>query len=370
MEIKDYVGALAGKGRIVAAVAIIAGFFAVVVFIVQPRTYKATATVEIPTPPATTTSALAAVSEAYADFSGALTTDVVAQNTASKIGVPASEVKGHLSITRLADSAVAQVTYTGTDKDHAQQIATQASQQALGLVVAARLAPLDQQLTLSQSAYDDANTALQQFSAQTGVFDASYFIQKQRQIKNLQFQLGAARASGDRQKAANLQQQITTLNSQVSQNRADFDRLTTTRQAASEALSGAQAAELSEKALLDSVTASATPVVTATPATSARRLPGLIKAVVPAVVVASGLAIAMIVLLEVVGPVRLPVRVRTPGVDREAARGNAGSGDGVQGDGAKGDDARSSDTEAPAGGDDEDEEPERDPAGRIVRSRA
>ena len=163
-------------------------------------------------------------------------------------------------------------------------------------------------------------------------------------------------ANSETQRAADLQQSIDTLNAKVSQERADFDRLTTTRQAASEALKGAQQAELSEKALLDAVrTGGPGGLVEGSEASSAPRLPGLIKAVVPAVVVATGLAIAMIVLLEVVGPVRLPARGRSTAADR----GDGGSRGHEQGG-----------SEAAADEDDEDEEPERDPAGRIVRSRA
>jgi hypothetical protein len=206
LEIKDYVRALEGKGRIVAAVAILAGFLAAVIFIFEPQPYHATASVPLPIPPSTTTSALAAVSEAYADFSGAVTTDVVAQRAAATVGVPVSEVKGHVEVSRLAGGNVAEVTYTGTDRDHASEIAKEATKEALSLIVSARLAPLDQQLQLAQGAYDDANSQYQQFVADTLILEPTkYFNTWQQRFIALQDAIGSAKASGDDAKAATLQ---------------------------------------------------------------------------------------------------------------------------------------------------------------------
>jgi hypothetical protein len=319
LEIKEYVGALAGKGRIVAAVAIIAGFLAVVVFIFQPQKYQATATVVLPIPPSTTTSALAAVSEAYADFSGALNADVVAQNTAESLQLPTSAIKGHLSVSRLSGGALAEVTYSGTDKENAPEIATTASQEALALLISARLAPLDQAVSLAQRDLDDARAALQRFNQETGIYDAGYFIDQQDRLTKLKDEIGKFNSTGDTEAAANLQDQFDRRSATVSQERAEFDSATTAVQAAKEALVAAQQAELGEKSMLDAAEAGGQ--VSGSDASSAPRLPGLIKAVVPAVVVATGLAIAMIVLLEVVGPVRLPARRRGgPGQPEWAAQ--------------------------------------------------
>jgi len=356
VEIREYVGALAGKGRIVAAVAIIAGFFAVVLFILQPQTYHANATVVLPIPPSTTTSALAAVSEAYADFAGAMTADVVAERAAQDAGVPVGEVKGHLAVSRLGDGSLAQVTYSGTDAEHATDIAKFASQEALAVVTAARLAPLEQQLTLAKAAYDEANTEYQQFVQTNGIYTDGYFTKIQGKSIDLQNELGAARASGDTARANQIQARIDQLNTTMSQNLADWQRLTSTRASALEAYTTAQQAELSEKGLLTSTQAGEQ--VTASLPTGASRFGGLIKAVVPAVVVAAGLAIGLIVLLEVVGPVTLPKRTRRP---RAAAQDRSEDGDHGQG------------PEPPAAEDedlDEDEEPARDPAGRIIRTTA
>jgi capsular polysaccharide biosynthesis protein len=310
LEIKDYVGALAGKGRIVAAVAIIVGFLAVVVFILEPQHYSAKATVVIPTPPSTTTSALAAVSQAYADFAGALGTDVVAEKVAADVGVPKSAVKGHVSATREAGSAIAEVTYSGTDKDHATLIAQMASQDALEVIISARLAPLDEQVSLAQSAYDTTISLYQQFVSDTGIVNGTqYFRQQSNHLINLNNLLGTASKNGDQAEITRLEGLITEKKTTLSQQVADYQRLIATRESALEALQGAQSNELSEKGLLDSVTAGGQ-VKPSTNPSSAPRLSGLIKAVVPAVVVASGLAILVIVLLEVVGPVRLPSRRR------------------------------------------------------------
>jgi Chain length determinant protein len=362
LEIKEYVGALEGRGRIVAAVAIVAGFLAVVVYILQPQRYSATATVVLPIPPSTTTSAIAAVSQAYADFNGALTTDVVADRTAADVGVPSSSVAGHLSVSRLAGGSVAQVTYNGTDKDHAVAIASAASREALVVLIAARLDPLDQQLTLATSAYETANAEYRAFVQATNIYNEQYFIQQQRRIIHLQDELGNAQANGNTALAADIQSTIETKNANISQYRADFDRLTSTRQSALEAYTTAQQAELSEKGLLDSARAGRQ-VSASAGATGASRLTGLIKAVVPAVVVATGLAIALIVLLEVVGPVRLPTR-------GGGARGRGGQ-QGDEGVGEEGEGPEASEPEEPEPDDlDEPEEPARDPAGRPIGTRA
>jgi hypothetical protein len=352
LEIKDYVKALEGKGRIVAAVAILAGFLAAVIFIFEPQPYHATASVALPIPPSTTTSAIAAVSEAYADFSGAITTDVVAQRAATDVGVPASEVKGHVEVTRLAGGNVAEVTYTGTDRDHASQIAAEASKEALALIVSARLAPLEQQLTLAQQAVDDANTEFQQFVSTEGVLTDRYFTKKQNEIDDLRNRINNARVNGQTQLADDLQVQFEEKNAKIGTQIAEFNRLTTTRNSANEAYSNAQAAELAEKGLLDSVQLGGQ--IPVSDPTGSSRLTGLIKAVVPAVVVATGLAIALIVLLEVVGPARLPTRQRPawPGRGRVSDEPEAHEAPGV-----------------PRDEDDEDEEPPRDPAGRVLHTR-
>jgi capsular polysaccharide biosynthesis protein len=357
LEIKDYVGALAGRGRIVVAVAIVAGFLAVVVYVLQPQRYKATATVVLPSPPSTTTSLIAAISEAYADFSGALTTDVVAERAATDAGVTASMVKGHLSVSRLSNGSVAQVTYTGPDKEHADEIAKAASQEALGVVISARLDPLDQQLELAQTAYDDANTLLQQFAQETGIVSSSYFDDQQKRVQALMDELGAA--TPGTQEATNLEAKIAEKNTKLSQELARFQPLTSARETALESLQTAQQAELTEKGLLQSVEQGGG--VSVSIPSSAPRLAGLIKAVVPAVVVATGLAIALIVLLEVVGPVRLPSRGRAddgPGLPDEAEEAED-----------SGPEAQEQEQDALEPDDDLDE-PERDPAGRRIRTRA
>jgi hypothetical protein len=350
LEIKDYVKALEGKGRIVAAVAILAGFLAAVIFIFEPQPYHATASVALPIPPSTTTSAIAAVSEAYADFSGAITTDVVAQRAATDVGVPASEVKGHVEVTRLAGGNVAEVTYTGTDRDHASQIAAEASKEALALIVSARLAPLEQQLTLAQQAVEEANTEFEQFVSTEGVLTDRYFTKKQNEIDDLRNRINNARAKGQTQLADDLQVQFEEKNAKIGTQIAEFNRLTTTRNSANEAYSNAQAAELAEKGLLDSVQLGGQ--IPVSDPTGSSRLTGLIKAVVPAVVVATGLAIALIVLLEVVGPARLPMRQRAARPARHVA----------------GDRDVDDQPQAPLD-EDEDEEPPRDPAGRVLHTR-
>jgi Chain length determinant protein len=361
LEIKEYVGALEGRGRIVAAVAIVAGFLAVVVYILQPQRYSATATVVLPIPPSTTTSAIAAVSEAYADFNGALTTDVVAERAAIDAGVSPSDVAGHLSVARLSGGSVAQVTYNGTDRDHAVAIASAASKEALVVVIEARLAPLDQQLALAQAAYTNANDEYRTFILETGISSEQYFIEQQKRITNLQDDLGNALANEETARADQIQATIETKSEKLSETRPEFDRLTSTRQSALEAYTLAQQSDLSEKGLLESAKAGGQ--VSASGVTGASRLTGLIKAVVPAVVVATGLAIALIVLLEVVGPVRLPTR-------RGGARGRGGE-QGDDGEGQEGEGPEASEPEEPEPDDlDEPEEPVRDPAGRPIGTRA
>jgi hypothetical protein len=424
LEIKEYVGALAGKGRIVAAVAIIAGFIAVVVFIFQPEKYRATATVSIPQPPTSTTSAIATASQAYADFNGALSSQEVAEKAAKAVGVPVSDVAGHLSSSRLEGSSFAEVTYTGTNRDLASQIVQEASQAALEVVTTARVAPLLQQQTLAQNAYDDATDQFEQFVHDNNgltSLDDQFLRQQKLRIVKLSNEQGAAQADGNDTLAAELQTKLDQLQTTVAQESADLSRILSLRQAALESLQGAQAAYLTEQGIFESVTGGS--LVAASDASSAPRLPGLIKAVVPAVVVATGLAIAMIVLLEVVGPVRLPTRRRgAPGdADKLEVAGEKTEGpEKAKAPKEKAKPAKTAEQAEPAraaepaktaepaeparaaepakaaspgpseaaseeqagrvaedlvGADDvddeeEEEEPERDPAGRIVRSRA
>jgi hypothetical protein len=374
LEIKEYVGALAGKGRIVAAVAIVAGFFAVVVFIFQPQKYRATATVSIPQPPTTTTSAIATASQAYADFNGALSSQEVAENAAKAVGVPVSDVAGHLSSSRLEGSSFAEVTYTGTSRNLAPQIVLEASQAALEVVTNARAAPLLQQQTLAQRAYDVATDQYTQFVHDYGITgkDDPLLRQQKNRIVKLQNDLNNARRDGE--DTTDLEASLEEIQTKVAQESADLSRVEALQNAALETLQGAQAAYLTEEGILDSVTGGS--LVAASDASSAPRLPGLIKAVVPAVVVATGLAIAMIVLLaarrrgEPGAPKKPDVRGDRPEETKMPETVDASEPAEV----ATGtEDGEAVASEAAGAGDedeDEDEEPERDPAGRIVRSRA
>src|SRR5262245_46306751 len=251
LEIKEYVGALAGRGRIVAAVAIVVGFLAVVLFILQPQRYKATATIVIPTPASSTTSAIAAVSQSYADFSGALSSQEVAEKAATAVGVPVSDVKGHLSSSRLAGSRLAEVTYTGTNRDLAPQIAKAASQAALEIVASADLAALDQQQQLAKKDVDDVTTELQQFIQDTGVSDpGDPLIRAQKaRIVILGNRAGAAQAAGDDAGAAAWQAKQAAVQEKVAQELAGLSRITSLKETALESYAAAQAAFLTQSGL-------------------------------------------------------------------------------------------------------------------------
>jgi subunit length determinant Wzz-like protein len=344
LEIKDYVGALAGRGRIVAAVAIIVGFLAVVVYILQPQRYKATATIVIPANSSTSTSALAAVSQAYSDFTGALASDQVAQQVATKVGVPASSVKGHLSASRQSGSSVAEVTYTGTNRDQASAIVREGSTDAILLIAQARLAPLNAQVTAAQKNYDDVYLQYKTFLSQTGILNQDrYFARQQAQIINTKNELGSAQAAGDTKRASDLQARLTALQTKAAEEQSTASRIKAEIGSALETLSASQSEALTAQGLVDSISNGGQ--VSVTDPTAAPRLSGLIKAVVPAVVVAAGLAIALIVLLDVVGPAR-PAKRRSP------------------------DDAGPAPDQRPPSDDDEPEEPQRDPAGRPLRTTA
>ena len=301
MEIRDYANAVFRRSRFVAIVATVAVVIALLIFVLSPRKYQATATVVVPGPSPTTTSLIAGVEQSVSDFQGAIGSDAVAAQVAEATGVSKGTIKAGLSFSRLSSSGVGEVTFTGNDPGLAQRVVEAASDAALLLLVEPDAAALEEQQQQAEDTYAQAQTAMRSFAETTNIFDArEYFRLQTDRLIDLQDQLGVATAQGDTSLASQLQDRITTRRQQVAEQQSDYDRLSAAVQNAEELVTTSQQDAATAQALVASVQSEGKRV-NVSEATSVPRFRTLLQILLPTLLIATALAIGLIVLLEIVG---------------------------------------------------------------------
>ena len=318
MEIAEYARLVARRARLVVAIVVVAAVVAVLVFLLRPRTYAASTSVVVPVPPGS--SLIASVSQSVSDFEAALSTDSVSGRVASATGVSASDVSGGLSSERLGPSGVVQVRFEYTDPDLAERVAFDASREALILLLRARLAPYEEQLSLAEAQADAAWESYLSFLDDNSlVVPNIVFAQEENEMQDLRNRIGAALTAGDDALAQELQARLDAKAERLVPQSAEYDRISSEQQRSSEALAGAQIAYNAAAGALESVERADPGTggggISATDAVRVSRRSVFLRTVVPTVVIATALAIVLVVLLEV-----LPVGVPARGALRRKAR--------------------------------------------------
>ena len=242
MEIAEYVRLIARRSRFVAFVAIAAAVAATLLFLTSPRTYVATTTVLVPTPPGST-SLFASVSQSVSDFEAAVSTDGVASQVASDMGLPPDDVVGVVEAERLSGSGVVELRYEHRDPELAEQVVEGVSREALILLLGARLEPFAAQLEIAQNQYDDAQADYDGFLSETGFINPEQvFLQEENEAQDLRNQIGAAITAGDDELAEDLQERLDEKTARNAPLAAEFQSIQNAQRRTDEALGAAQVA--------------------------------------------------------------------------------------------------------------------------------
>jgi hypothetical protein len=288
--------------RRVAVVGLAAAAAAVLTLIVTsftPQQYRGTADVVVPLP-SQFGSPIAAVGQSVSDFEGALRSDVVAARVARDVDVPRDEVASGLSSEQLASGTIVEVTYVADDPGIASSVAGTASREALVFLLEARLAPQAEELSLAQDAARRADDAYAAFIESEGLLNpAGYFRDQAGRLQRLQDQADAARTSGDDQTAEELEARIDARQRELTPLLLEYTTLTTARQQSQSRFAETKASfDVADAAVEAAKNDGNVEVLDAVPVS---RVAQLLRRLLVAIVVATALAIASIVLLALLG---------------------------------------------------------------------
>jgi hypothetical protein len=323
--------AVVRRTRLIGTIVVVSILVALVLFFIEPSRYRATADVVVSVQSTPTGSRIAAVEQAVSDFEGALRSSIVAQRVAAATGVPMQEIAGHFDTKQLFGSAVVEISYVATDPDAGEQVVAAASREALVVLLSAQLGPVAQLRDLAQTAADHANDDYVAFLGDAGVLvPQAVFESKTRRMIDLDDAINGALAEGDEERAADLQEQLDRLREIWTPLVGEYESLQQARLRAFQSRAEAESAYTSATAALDAAREGASTTVAA--AVPMPRVPQLVRRLLTVVVVATALAIAMIIALELLLPAGRRTRAvaaRSP--DRVASAPVAGaSGEGAR----------------------------------------
>jgi capsular polysaccharide biosynthesis protein len=313
VELRDWTRVMGRRLALLAVIPLVAMLIAGVLAVLEPQTYRVTATVIMPGQ-ATSGPVSSAVSQFVDDFQGAITSDGVAQATSEATGEPKSAISDGIGSKREGSSGVVEVTYTGLNADRVGPVAETAARQALAQLAQIRLDVVQAQLDATNQAYDQAEADLQRVGQDTGIVDFSYFqLVGQKRLIKLGDELRAAQESGAG--VAQAQQRFDEASTQFTQRQQQYQAALTR---ASDVL---DARRFIAGEVLDSqgvVAQAKNTRVEASPARPTDRLTFVIRRVVFAGAFGLLLAVALIVLMEFLRPSPLNRIRREAGMPAEA----------------------------------------------------
>jgi hypothetical protein len=313
VEIRDWTRVMGRRLSLLIVIPVTAALLAGALAIVQPQTYRATATVILPTQD-TGGPVSSAVSQFVADFQGAITSDGVAQATSEATGEPKSAISDGITTKREGTSGVVEVSYTGQTADRVGAVAETASRNALSQIAQIQLDVVQAQYDAADQAYQDALTNWTAVASQTHIVDIDQV--KADSQHRLTAALDALNAVRGTNKEAAAQTKVTEISNRYAQQIADFQR-------ADAALSTAQGSLFSYRGFLNQARgivdqAKRNDQVVASPPRATNRLTYIVRRVVFAGAFGLLLAIALIVLLEFLRPSPLNRIRREAGLPTEA----------------------------------------------------
>ncbi len=285
--------------KVVALVAVASGLAASVVFLMRPQTYAATATVVLPTA-ASSGSVIASTTQEVADLQAVVRTMALAERVARAVGLRPEDVAGGLSATRVGNGGVVEVRYEGREPATVERVAVEAGRQSLAILADAQLAPYAQRLDIATQALEGASERLRAFLERFGNIQPQDEFQRiASTLAELRDRAEEAEAAGEADRAAELSARIDALTARWSPLIVEWQGLNAERSRAQRQLEAAQLDYAIARSALEAVLADGSSVL-GTRATPVPRLATVVRGVVPIVVVATALAILLVIGLEVV----------------------------------------------------------------------
>ena len=297
VELRDWTRVMGRRLTLLAVIPLVAMMVAGVLAVLEPQTYRATATVIMPGQ-AASGPVSSAVSQFVADFEGNITSDTVAQATFEATGEPKSAISAGITTKREGTSSVVEVTYTGTNADRVGPVAVAAARTALAQLAQIRLDIDQAQLTATEQAFDQAQTDLQAAGEETGIVDFGYFqLVGQKRLIKLGDELRAAQESGNGVSAA--QQRFDEASTAFTQRYQQYQAALTHENDVLEARKFFASEVLTAQGIVDQAKNTK---VEASPPRATNRVTFVIRRVVFAGAFGLLLAIALIVLMEFLRP--------------------------------------------------------------------
>jgi capsular polysaccharide biosynthesis protein len=313
VELRDWTRVMGRRLALLAVIPVVAMLVAGVLAVLEPQTYRATATVIMP---GQTTSGpvSSAVSQFVDDFQGAITSDGVAQATSVATGEPKSAISDGIGTKREGSSGVVEVTYVGLSADRVGPVTVTAARTALTQLAQIKLDVDQAQLDATNQAYDQAQADLQAVGEETGIVDFNYFLLVgQKRLIKLGDELRAAQQSGSGVSQA--QQRFDEASTQFSQRQQQYQAALTRANDVLDARKFFAGEVLDSKGI---VTQAENTRVQASPPRPTNRLTFVIRRVVFAGAFGLLLAVALVVLMEFLRPSPLNRIRREAGMPAEA----------------------------------------------------
>jgi uncharacterized protein involved in exopolysaccharide biosynthesis len=297
VEIRDWTRVMGRRLSLLIVIPVAAMLIAGILAVLQPQTYRATATVILPNQE-TSGPLSSAVTQFVSDFEGAITSDSVAQATSDATKEPKSAINNGIATKREGTSGVVEVTYTGTDADRAGEVAQTASRLALAQIAQVQLDVIQAQYDASDEAYQQALDDWLIAAKATNIVNFNLFAATSE--RRLQDALDAVGAAQGAQAVAAAQQRLDQLTTQVTERQERY-------KAAQDRLDDATAARrfLSNELFQSQGIvrqASDSERIKATPARPTSRLTFIVRRVLFAGALGLLLAIFLIVLIEFLRP--------------------------------------------------------------------
>ena len=326
MEISDYIAAIRRRIWVPIVLPLVAAMVTAGALATRPVQYQAQATVIVPSLSAKGYST-SAVTQYFSTYKDVLNSTPLLDEVAREMHVNRASLNGAFSAsTATASSNIIQVTYTGPNKKLGPSIARTASVDALNILVAPQLAAANSAVSSSQKLLNSANQGLSDFITQTGLIDPSQAYRlKELELSQLMVQLEEAKLAGDTPRANGLQ-------GIIQQRQQDLAKMATTVQQWQQLSDQRSAAESNHNHALQTlsdvqamVASNESPsAVVARPMGHVSRIPSMVKFAAIAGAVAMLLALAYIVLMEILRPepyvLRKPVQPGLTPVELDHAR--------------------------------------------------
>jgi hypothetical protein len=219
VEIRDWTRVMGRRLSLLVVIPVAAMAIAGILAVLEPQTYRATATVIMPTQE-TSGPLSSAVTQFVSDFEGAITSDSVAQATFEATDEPKSAVNAGIVTKREGSSGVVEVTYTGTNAERAGAVAETASRLALAQIAQIQLDVIQAQYDASDEAYQQALEDWLATAKETHIVNFTVF--QGTAERRLQDALDAVGAANGAQAQAAAQQHLDQLTNQFTERQEQY----------------------------------------------------------------------------------------------------------------------------------------------------